>query len=99
MHDQSIQQNEASLIEQVQKLEEEKNALLDYIEESEASKHESKILNERNSFHGVRICFLCRGPVTEVLLLLALEVLKHTRHVGRNSWGNKVSPRSEPIGP
>lgn len=30
-----------SLMEQVQKLEEEKNALLDFIEESEASKHES----------------------------------------------------------
>ena len=49
MHDQSIQQNEASLIEQVHKLEEEKNALLDYIEESEASKHESKILNEMST--------------------------------------------------
>ena len=40
---------EVSLIEQLQKLEEEKNALLDYIEESEASKHESKILNEMST--------------------------------------------------
>lgn len=38
-----------SLMEQVQKLEEEKNALLDFIEESEASKHESQIQNELNA--------------------------------------------------
>ena len=36
-------------MEQVQKLEEEKNALLDFIEESEASKHESQIQNELNA--------------------------------------------------
>ena len=36
-------------MEQVQKLEEEKNALLDFIEESEASKHESQIQNEFNA--------------------------------------------------
>ena len=36
-------------MDRVQKLEEEKNALLDYIEESEASKHESQIQNEMST--------------------------------------------------